>query len=135
MDNAMNLCGKEIMGYTLTSHLREECFGDSFVAKAQSGALPARAVVHHVSVPTEAQYASILARCGNDAEAANEYIARNIEVIRTKLSQLKQLSSPDQYSLAPIYDYAIEKTDSSYAYDIYVSTKQMIPLARFAEVN
>lgn len=135
MDNAMNLCGKEIMGYTLTSHLREECFGDSFVAKAQSGALPARAVVHHVSVPTEAQYASILARCGNDAEAANEYIARNIEVLRTKLSQLKQLSSPDQYSLAPIYDYAIEKTDSSYAYDIYVSNKQMIPLARFAEVN
>ena len=135
MDNAMNLCGKEIMGYTLTSHLREECFGDSFVAKAQSGALPARAVVHHVSVPTEAQYASILARCGNDADAANEYIARNIEVLRTKLSQLKQLSSPDQYSLAPIYDYAIEKIDSSYAYDIYVSTKQMIPLARFAEVN
>lgn len=135
MDNAMNLCGKEIMGYTLTSHLREECFGDSFVAKAQNGAIPDRAVVHRVCVPTEVQYTSILAKCGNDADAANAYIAKNIEVIRTKLSQLKQISSPDQYSLAPIYDYAIEKSESSYSYDIFVSTKQMLPLARFAEVN
>lgn len=135
MNNENNLCGCEIMGYMLTSLQREDCFGKSYIAKSLTTADETKAVIYHISLPTDAQYADILASKGGDVKSADEYVTENINMLLATLHKLKEISSSDKYSLAPVYDYTIEKSQSAPCYDVFVRTKQMIPVARFAKAN
>ncbi|MBQ4528929.1 MAG: serine hydrolase [Clostridia bacterium] len=135
METENRLIGMEIFGCKISSLFRESEIGTLYIAEGNNEFGSSVSMIYHGFFPNEKQYNQIMLENSNDAAAVDEYISVNMEILASKLEQLKSISAENSVALAPVYDYIIEKIEGTSCYNIYIRTCPMQPFFDYISEN
>lgn len=135
MPNNDNSVEKIILGNKVDAVIYENGLFKLYSAKSVSNSSGRLNMICKMTVPSEEQRQKISEIFSGDKAKIEKYISENIEVLKTRLDIIKNISCDEKNAIAPIYDYEFIKNPDGFSYDLNVHTCYMLPIREYADNN